>query len=87
MTNRVVFKQSGWRALYKDPGIAADIAARAQRIADEAAALSSETADVRTDETLTKGGCRVRAAVLSYDIVSRREQRTETLLIALDAGR
>ena len=85
--NRVVFKESGWRALYKDEGIARDITDRTQRIADEAAALSSETAQVRTDVHLTRGGRRVRGAILSYDIANRREQRTEVLLISLDAGR
>lgn len=87
MTNRVVFKESGWRALYKDEGIARDITERTQRIADEAEALSSTTAQVRTDVHLTRGGRRVRGAVISYDIKARREQRSEVLLIAIDAGR
>ena len=78
---RVELNSAGVRALLKDPGVAADLAARGERIA-ATAGEGFESSGVRQDRD--RVAVTVRAAT---EEARRAEAESRALLRALDAGR
>lgn len=77
---RITWNMAGFRDLRKQPGVLADLRARAERIA-AAAGPGNEPSSML-------GANRARASVVTADRQARRaEAKTRALTRALDAGR
>lgn len=93
---RIVMHTRGLTRLATDPGVHADLTARAERIRDTAQSVAGDYPLIQTrDDTVTSGRGsrwgvrRARVAVVAFGARSEagRSSAARALLTALDAGR